>query len=139
VFYALVGANSNPELLEVEKEVALRETRHWNPIMMNAVLFGRISKLYEARKIMRLTPEQRRLLERTWTRFHRAGAGLSEEAKTRMAELNERLSHLSTEFSHHLLADEQGFTLSSAPTTVTACRPSFVAAARSGRRRAQSA
>jgi peptidyl-dipeptidase Dcp len=129
VFYALVGAHSNAELLEVEKEVALRETRHWNPIMMNAVLYGRITKLYEARKIMRLTPEQRRLLERTWTRFHRAGAGLSEEAKTRMAEINERLSHLSTEFSHHLLGDEQGFMLELGPDDRDGLSPSFVAAA----------
>ena len=28
-----------------------------------------------------------------------------------MAEINERLAHLSTEFSHHLLAEEQGWTL----------------------------
>src|SRR5258707_6744805 len=128
VFYALVGANSNAELLEVEKEVALRETRHWNPITMNAVLYGRISKLYEARKIMRLTPEQRRLLERTWTRFHRAGAGLSDEAKARMAEINERLSHLSTEFSHHLLGDEQGFMLELGLEDRDGLSPSFVPA-----------
>src|SRR3954462_7998789 len=33
VFYDLVLANSNPELLEVDKEVSLRQARHWNPIM----------------------------------------------------------------------------------------------------------
>ena len=48
-----------------------------------------------------------RLLERTYTRFHRAGAGLDEAAKKRMAEINERLAHLGTAFSHHLLGDEQ--------------------------------
>ena len=48
-----------------------------------------------------------RLLERTYTRFHRAGAGLDEAAKERMAEINERLAHLGTAFSHHLLGDEQ--------------------------------
>ena len=48
-----------------------------------------------------------RLLERTYTRFHRAGAGLDEAAKKRMAEINERLAHLGTTFSHHLLGDEQ--------------------------------
>ena len=72
VFYDLVSAHSNPAILEIDKEVSLRMARHWNPIMMNAVLYGRVGKLYEARKIMRLTGEQRRLLERTWTRFHRA-------------------------------------------------------------------
>ena len=40
VFYDLVSAHSNPAILEIDKEVSLRMARHWNPIMMNAVLFG---------------------------------------------------------------------------------------------------
>src|SRR3954463_6353234 len=107
VFYDLVLAHSNPEILEIDKEVSLRQARHWNPIMMNAVLFGRIALLHENRATLGLTPEQLRLLERSYTRFHRAGAGLGETAKKRMAEINERLAHLGTAFSHHLLADEQ--------------------------------
>ena len=43
VFYDLVSAHSNPAILEIDKEVSLRMARHWNPIMMNAVLFGRIA------------------------------------------------------------------------------------------------
>lgn len=111
VFYALVSAHSNPELLAIDSEVALRQARHWNPIMMNAVLFGRISRIYEQRASLKLTGEQQQLLERTFIRFRRAGAGLDEAAKARMAEINERLAHLSTEFSHHLLAEEQEWTL----------------------------
>jgi peptidyl-dipeptidase Dcp len=107
VFYDLVSAHSNPAILEIDKDLSLRMARHWNPIMMNAVLFGRIAMLHEKRKELGLTGEQMRLLERTYTRFHRAGAGLSDEAKARMAEINERLAHLGTSFSHHLLADEQ--------------------------------
>jgi len=49
VFYDLVSAHSNPALLEIDKEVSLRMARHWNPIMMNAVLFGRIALLRENR------------------------------------------------------------------------------------------
>src|SRR5204863_8216560 len=86
VFYDLVSAHSNPALLEIDKEVSLRMARHWNPIMMNAVLFGRIVMLRDNRATLGLTPEQTRLLERTYTRFHRAGAGLDETAKSRMAE-----------------------------------------------------
>jgi len=107
VFYDLVSAHSNPAILAIDTDLSLRMARHWNPIMMNAVLFGRIAMLHEKRKELDLTGEQMRLLERTYTRFHRAGAGLSEEAKARMAEINERLAHLGTSFSHHLLADEQ--------------------------------
>src|ERR1700756_2110679 len=111
VFHDLVSAHSNPALLEIDKEVSLRMARHWNPIMMNAVLFGRIALLHDNRSTLRLTPGQKRLLERTYTRFHRAGAGLSEEGKSRMGEINERLAHLGTTFSHHLLGDEQDWFL----------------------------
>jgi len=90
VFHDLVSAHSNPPILEIDKEVSLRMARHWNPIMMNGVLFGRIAMLHENRANLGLSSEQMRLLERTYTRFHRSGAGLDDAAKQRMAEINER-------------------------------------------------
>ncbi len=130
MFHALVSAHSSPALLEVDKEVSLRMARHWNPIMMNAVLFGRIAQLYERRATLGLTGERLRLLERTYTRFHRAGAGLDEAAKTRMAEINERLAHLGTTFSHHLLGDEQEWSMELGEADRDGLSESFVAAAR---------
>src|ERR1700748_1164574 len=130
VFYDLVSTHSNPAILEIDKEVSLRMARHWNPILMNAVLFGRIALLHENRATLGLTAEEVRLLERTYTRFHRAGAGLSEEAKTRMAEINERLAHLGTSFSHHLLGDEQDWVLALSDADCAGLSNSFVAAAR---------
>jgi peptidyl-dipeptidase Dcp len=130
VFYDLVSAHSNPAILEIDKEVSLRMARHWNPILMNAVLFGRIALLHENRATLKLTSEEMRLLERTYTRFHRAGAGLSESAKTRMADINERLAHLGTSFSHHLLGDEQDWVLELSEEDCAGLSGSFVAAAR---------
>src|SRR5215470_3819577 len=130
VFYDLVSAHSNPAILEIDKELSLRMARHWNPIMMNAVLFGRIVMLHEKRKELGLTGEQMRLLERTYTRFHRAGAGLSDEAKARMAEINERLAHLATEFSHHLLADEQEWFLELGEGDRAGLSDTFIASAK---------
>ena len=130
VFYDLVSAHSNPALLEIDKDVSLRMARHWNPIMMNAVLFGRIVQLHENRASLGLTPEQMRLLERTYTRFHRAGAGLDAAAKARMAEINERLAHLGTSFSHHLLGDEQEWFMELGEGDLDGLPESFIAAAR---------
>jgi peptidyl-dipeptidase Dcp len=130
VFYDLVSAHSNPALLEIDKEVSLRMARHWNPIMMNAVLFGRIALLHDNRSTLRLTPEQMRLLERTYTRFHRAGAGLDEAAKARMAEINERLAHLGTAFGHHLLGDEQDWFMELGDADRDGLSDSFIAAAK---------
>src|SRR5882672_8042794 len=130
VFYDLVSADSNPALLELDTEVSLRMARHWNPIMMNAVLFGRIAMLHDNRATLGLTPEQMRLLERTYTRFHRAGAGLDEPAKNRMAEINERLAHLGTTFSHHLLGDEQEWFMELGEADRDGLSDSFVASAK---------
>jgi peptidyl-dipeptidase Dcp len=130
VFYDLVSANSNSEILEIDKEVSLRMARHWNPIMMNGVLFGRIALLHDNRAGLKLTPEQLRLLERTYTRFHRSGAGLSEDGKNRMAEINERLAQLGTTFSHHLLADEQEWVLELTEADYEGLSDTFIAAAK---------
>ncbi|MEN3349351.1 MAG: peptidyl-dipeptidase Dcp [Bradyrhizobium sp.] len=130
VFYDLVSAHSNPQILEIDKEVSLRMARHWNPIVMNAVLFGRIAMLHEKRAKLGLTGEQMRLLERTYTRFHRAGAGLDEAAKVRMAAINERLAHLGTAFSHHLLGDEQEWFMELGEDDRAGLSDTFVAAAK---------
>jgi peptidyl-dipeptidase Dcp len=130
VFYDLVSAHSNPAILEIDKDVSLRMARHWNPIMMNAVLFGRIALLHDNRAKLNLTAEQMRLLERTYTRFHRAGAGLTDEAKMRMAEINERLAQLGTTFSHHVLGDEQDWFMELSSDDHVGLSDTFIAAAR---------
>jgi peptidyl-dipeptidase Dcp len=130
VFYDLVSAHSNPKILEIDKEVSLRMARHWNPILMNAVLFGRIAMLHDNRAGVKLTSEQMRLLERTYRRFQRAGAGLTDDAKARMAEINERLAHLGTTFSHHLLGDEQDWFMELGEDDRAGLSDTFVAAAK---------
>jgi peptidyl-dipeptidase Dcp len=130
VFYDLVSADSNPALLEIDTEVSLRMARHWNPIMMNAVLFGRVAMLHDNQATLGLSGEQMRLLERTYTRFHRAGAGLEEMAKKRMADINERLAQLGTAFSHHLLADEQEWFMELGEADRDGLPESFIAAAK---------
>jgi peptidyl-dipeptidase Dcp len=130
VFYDLVSAHSNPAILEIDKEVSLRMARHWNPIMMNAVLFGRIALLHNNRATLGLTGEQMRLLERTYTNFYRAGAGLDESAKKRRAEINERLAQLGTSFSHHLLGDEQDWFMELGEDDRAGLSDAFIAAAK---------
>ncbi len=130
VFHDLVSAHSNPALLEIDTEVSVRMARHWNPIMMNPVLFGRIAMLHDNRSRLNLTPEQKRLLERTYIRFHRSGAGLDDDGKKRMAEINERLAQLGTSFSHHLLADEQEWFMELGDDDRAGLSDSFIAAAR---------
>jgi peptidyl-dipeptidase Dcp len=105
VFHLLTGAHSNDALLEIERELSPQLARHWNKINTDAALFAKVDAL-------NLTAEQKRVLERYHTGFRRAGAGLDDAAKKRMAEITERLATLGTSFSQNVLADEQSFALS---------------------------
>ncbi len=111
VFHLLTGAHSNEALLEIEREMSPLMARHWNSINTNAVLFARVDMLMRQGDRIGLNSEQSRVLERYHTGFRRAGAGLDDTAKKRLAEITERLAALGTAFSQNVLADEQAYTL----------------------------
>ncbi len=111
VFHLLTGAHSNDALLEIEREMAPQMARHWNAINTDAALFGRVDALMQRADALGLDAEQKRVLERYHTGFRRAGAGLDDAAKKRLAEITERLASLGTTFSQNVLADEQSFAL----------------------------
>ena len=112
VFHLLTGAHSNDALLEIEREISPQMARHWNKINTNAALFARVDTLMRGIDTLGLDAEQKRVLERYHTGFRRAGAGLDDPAKKRLAEITERLATLGTTFSQNVLADEQAYTLS---------------------------
>jgi peptidyl-dipeptidase Dcp len=111
LFHALAGAYSNETLLAIEREISPRLAAHGNKIRLNSALFARIDALWSERATLSLSPEEARVLERTHLGFRRAGAGLGEAAKARLAEIVERLAALGTSFSQNVLADEQAYVL----------------------------
>jgi peptidyl-dipeptidase Dcp len=111
VFNLLAGAHNNDEILAIEREIAPVKAKHWDSIHMDADLFGRVERLYRTRDELALSAEERRVLERYYLKFVRAGAVLNTAAKARLAEINARLATLGTTFSQNVLADEQSYTL----------------------------
>ena len=111
VFHGLAGAHTNDALLGIEREMSPKLAAHGNAIRLNDGLFRRIDALWQKREALGLNPEQARVLERYHTNFRRAGAGLDKAKKDRLAAITERLASLGTEFSQHVLADEQNWTL----------------------------
>ncbi len=126
VFHVLAGAHSNDALLEIEREIAPQMARHWNNIHSNGALFGRIEALMRDAATLALTDEQKRVIERYHTTFRRAGAGLDETAKKRLAAIIERLAALGTAFSQNVLADEQAFKLVLQSAAELAGLPDFI-------------
>ena len=129
VFDLLAGAHTNDAILAVERELAPFKAKHWDRILMDEALFGRIDTLYRTRERLALSAEQRRVLERYHLKFTRAGAALDAAAKARLADINERLATLGTTFSQNVLADEQSYTLVLDGEDDLAGLPDFVRAA----------
>jgi peptidyl-dipeptidase Dcp len=111
VFFGLASADTNDALQAIERDIAPLLSRHSDEIFLNGALFARIETLWKARDSLGLTDEQRRVLDRYHTIFQRAGAGLGDSGKKRLAEINERLATLGTLFSQNVLADEKTWML----------------------------
>jgi peptidyl-dipeptidase Dcp len=126
IFGQLVGADSNDELLAIERDISPRTAAHWNKVRLNQALFARIDALYQKRESLGLSPEQTRVLERHHTKFRREGTGLDPEKKKRLAAIVERLAALGTAFSQNVLADEQSYTLALETEADLAGLPDFV-------------
>ena len=93
VFFALTEANKSDELSEIEKKVQPLLTALRNDISFNTSLFERIRQVYD-REHDKLTGEDQKLLEEIYKDFVRKGALLADEKKTRLKEINLRISEL---------------------------------------------
>ena len=109
VFFNLSGADTSPEIQEIERKIAPRLAKHNMRIYQDAKLFKRVAALMQRQGGLRLTQEQRRVLERYHRAFVRAGAPLPAGARRRLAAIAERLAQLATKFNQNVLADEQAF------------------------------
>jgi peptidyl-dipeptidase Dcp len=111
VFFVLAGADTSDEIEAIEREVSPLLARHSNALYLNRALYSRIADLYQGRDGLLLDAEQTRVLERYHTRFLRAGAALEKAEQGRLAEINERLASLGTQFGQNVLADEKSFVM----------------------------
>jgi peptidyl-dipeptidase Dcp len=104
VFFALTQANTNEVLQRVRADEAPKLSAHHDAIFMNAKLFARVETLWNARATLNLGPEEATLLEVYYHNFVSSGAKLNDAGKTRLAEINQKLSTLQTTYDEKLLA-----------------------------------
>ena len=105
VFYNKASADSNDATNALEEELAPKLAAHEDAIKLDSALYWRIAQLHDQLDELGLNPEQRYLVERHYTEMTLAGAGLDDDQKKRLSELNARLSTLTTKFEKNLLAD----------------------------------
>ncbi len=105
VFGGLVQSNTNPTLQKLQAELAPKLAAHRDAIYLNPKLFARVKAIYDQRATLDPTPEAKRLVEREYKDFVRAGALLSPEDQTALRAINKEQSKLTTEFRRKVLAD----------------------------------
>ncbi len=103
VFFNLTSAHTNEEIQNIQSELAPKLAAHSDNIYLNRELFNRVETLYQNIEELDLDEESEKLLSDTYRDFVRAGAQLTEEQQTRMRQINERISSLTTEFQEKLL------------------------------------
>jgi peptidyl-dipeptidase Dcp len=109
LFAVMTSSMNSPDFQAVDKEWSPKLAAAYDEITFNSKLFARIAKIHETRQQAGLTPEQLRLVERTYDRFVRAGAKLDDAQKQQLGAINQELASLFTEFGNKVLADEQTF------------------------------
>jgi len=129
VFHNLTASATTPALQAVQRRLASPLAAHHSAIRQDMALFARIDAVHRGRDALALTPEQRRLVERTHSDFSRAGAQLQPAARAEFAALASELAELYAQFAENLLHDESAFALPLPDDAAMAGLPEFVRAA----------
>lgn len=111
VFGNLLSAETNDEMQELAQTLMPLLSEHDNNISLNEKLFARVKAVYEQRDRLNLTPEQNKLLEKTYDGFVRNGANLEGDDKEKYRELSRELSLLTLQFSTNNLKETNEYKL----------------------------
>jgi peptidyl-dipeptidase Dcp len=104
IYGVFTSTLSDETVQKVERTVEPPLAALDDKIYQNPTLFARIAAVYA--DSAKLTPEQKRVTWLYYTSFVRAGAKLSEADRTKVFDLNQKLSKLYTQFSQNVLAEE---------------------------------
>jgi len=109
VFFNLYSAETNEEMSKIATEISPILSEHNDNIYLNEKLFGRVKSLYDSRLSLGLTSEQNRLLEKYHRNFVRSGAGLNDDQKIKLREINKRLGIAELTFGQNVLDETNAF------------------------------
>jgi len=107
VFMILAGTDTSETVQKIQAEVAPKFAAHQDAILLNPTLFARVKSIYDARDMLNLDPESKRLVELYYDNHVRAGALLDEVTQAKVKALNEEQASLMTEFQQALMKQTQ--------------------------------
>ena len=109
IFFNLNSAETNEEIQSLAREISPLLTEHGNDILLDQILFQRVSQVFEQKDKLDLTAEQNTLLEKTYKSFVRNGAKLSEDKTDVLRKIDQQLAQTSLKFGENVLAETNKF------------------------------
>lgn len=128
IFFNLNSAETNEEIQKIAQQVSPMLSELSNDILLNPVLFQRVKAVYDNRDNLNLNGEQMRLLEKTYRRFTRNGANLTEAQKDQIRNIDKELSMLTVQFAQNALAETNNYFLNITDESRLKGLPSYVLA-----------
>ena len=111
IFFNLNSAETNDTIQKIAQEVSPLLSEFSNDITLNKELFNRIKEVYKTVDRAELTIEQNTLLNKTYKRFSRNGANLSQDKQKELREIDKELSKLKLQFGENVLAETNAYAL----------------------------
>lgn len=109
-FGNITATDTNDNLRALQGVIYPLLTREFDThVTFNQDLFDRVQIVYNQKDRLGLDEQDARLLELTYREFLRNGAALDDETKAAIAEINEDLSGLTTQFGQNLLTATKAF------------------------------
>lgn len=105
VFFPLLSANSDDEMMEIAMRVSPKLSDYSTSITLNEGLWNKVKEVYENREMFNLTPEQNTLLQNAYDSFALQGANLQGEDRETYRRLSAELSNLTTQFGQNVLKE----------------------------------
>jgi len=105
VFYPLMSADSDNEMMEISLRVSAKLSEYSTNISLNEGLWKKIKEVYDNQKMFNLDVEDQMLLQRTYDSFARSGANLQGKDRETYRKLSAELSELTTKFGQNVLKE----------------------------------
>lgn len=111
VFHAMSSANSDEVMQKIDEQITSALSTHYNDIYLNDKLFKRIKAVYEIKDELKLTAEQKKVLENYYLDFKGGGANLNQEEKARLRSINDEMAQLVLKFGNNVRNENSKFKL----------------------------
>lgn len=105
VFYPMLSALSDDQLMEISMRVSSKLSEHSTNIVLNEGLWQRVKQVWDNRDKENLDIEDKMLLKRTYESFERSGANLKGADREKYRTISAELSELTTKFGQNVLKE----------------------------------